>query len=104
MSFLRNPVKTVVEDGVYTPETNKINQHNIDVLTAPTLEDTHSRCHIDWIYILRCENKCINIYVSLPGPCGQFLFRLLANCFMLFYIDLSVFIFPTLLTDIQKPN
>ena len=40
----------VVEDGVYTPETNKINEHNnIDVLTAPR-QDIHSRFNINWIY------------------------------------------------------
>ncbi len=33
----------VVEDGVYTPETNKINDHNNnDVLTAPS-QDIHPR-------------------------------------------------------------
>ena len=35
---------------------------------------------------------------------GGDLFRLLANCFLYYCSDSAVFIFPTLLTDIQRPN
>ena len=31
-------------------------------------------------------------------------FRLLANCFLLIFSDLALFIFPTLLADIQRPK
>ena len=45
--------------------------------------------------------RCI---IQTTSPSGGNLFRLIANCFMLFCIDLSVLVFPTLLADVQRPN
>ena len=39
----------------------------------------------------------------MDPPVGD-LFRLLANCFLLFCSDLALLIFPTLLVDLKRPN
>ena len=41
---------------------------------------------------------------QLTGQSGGDLFRLLANCFVLFCSDLAVLTFPTHLADIQRHN
>ena len=46
-------------------------------------------------------NKIEDNYLD---PVVSDLFRMLANCFLLFRSDMAVFIFPTLLLDLQKPN
>ena len=46
--------------------------------------------------------KCRCIVNTTTGPSGGTIFRLLENCFLLFYRYLAVFVFQTLLAYIQN--
>ena len=46
--------------------------------------------------------KCRCIVNTTTGPSGGTIFRLLANCFLLFCRDLAVFVFQTRLAYIQN--
>ena len=57
------------------------------------------------IHLYSKINKSINVLVdNYLDPPVKDLFRLLENYFLLFYSDLAVIIFPTLLVDFQRPN